>query len=53
MRVRRLLRDLGVSMDAVLAPISTLGASGPKLAPLPRVIAPASALRMTWGEGAG
>jgi hypothetical protein len=47
MRCRRLERCLGASTAAVLAPNSTLGASGPSDAPLPSVMAEAAALRNT------
>lgn len=48
MRCLRLLRVFGASTAAVLAPSSTLGASGPREAPLPSVMAEAVALRATW-----
>ncbi len=53
MRCLRLLRLLGASTAAVLAPSSTLGASGPSEAPLPSVMAEAAALRATWSRKRG
>jgi hypothetical protein len=38
---------------AVFAPSSTLGASGPREAPEPRVMAEAAALRKTWEQEGG
>eukprot|EP00955_Chlamydomonas_euryale_P035867 350255-Chlamydomonas_euryale.AAC.23 len=47
MRCRRRLSHFGIITAAVLAPSSTLGASGPREAPLPSVTALAAALRTT------
>jgi hypothetical protein len=47
MRCRLLLKCFGAKTAAVLAPSSTLGASGPRLAPLPRVMTLAAARRNT------
>jgi hypothetical protein len=49
-RCRRLLRCLGASTAAVLAPSSTEGASGPSEAPLPSVTTDAAARRNTCAQ---